>query len=119
MCAEFINLTNDIHIIITPDYSMGYTQSFTTINNPIMELLSWFFNIILIGFDNIFDFISIFFLLNFWFFSFLIFVQGWELLVNYTSYFNTKNTSCNSTKIVGIISNKLMTNNKNLIKYYV
>lgn len=118
MCAEFITLTNDVHIVTTPDYSNDYIQLSTTIVNPILVLLNWFYTTVLVGIDNIFDFISIFFLLNFWFFSFLIFIQGWELLINYTNYFNNKNINTNTNKLLGVITNKLIINTKNFIKYY-
>jgi hypothetical protein len=49
--------------------------------------------------------------------SFLIFIQGWELLINYTYYFNNK--IVNNNKGVHIINTKLNNNIKIFIQYYL
>lgn len=126
--TEYVEFT-DKTIILTPDvYNITITSSInnilnswdklsTVISNPIINLFTEFFNVIITWYNNIFDFISIFFLLNFWMISFLIFIQGWELLINYTYYFNNK--IVNNNKSVHIINTKLNNNIKILIQYYL
>lgn len=126
--TEYVEFT-DKTIILAPDvYNITITSSInnilnswdklsTIISNPIINLFTEFFNVIITWYNNIFDFISIFFLLNFWMISFLIFIQGWELLINYTYYFNNK--IVNNNKGVHIINTKLNNNIKIFIQYYL
>lgn len=125
--VQYVDITTSTSITFTPDnftiaanpnYILGEWDKLSSfIGNPFVNLLTEIFDLIISWYNNIFDFISIFFLLNFWLISFLIFIQGWELLINHTSYFNNK--VINNGKSINIISTKLNNSFKGFIQYYV
>lgn len=83
---------NNVQYIEISD-SATVTIESLQIQNPIMELVTSIFDLIINLNLNIFDLINILSFLSFWTITLIIFTQSWEILVQYTSVFNIKHNT--------------------------
>lgn len=84
-----------------------------------MDIVIDVYNIIVDGYFFSVDVITLLSFVNFWSITLIIFLQSWEILINYTNTFNNKQTII-QTKTTLINYSKLTLNSsKNLTKYYL
>lgn len=84
------------------------------------DFATYMYDSVIYFFDHIYEVIVLASIINFWGILLIIFLQNWELLVSYTTTFNTKYNLTTFTKNILVIVSKLHTSNTDLFtKYYL
>lgn len=84
-----------------------------------MDIVIDVYNIIVDGYFFSVDVITLLSFVNFWSITLIIFLQSWEILINYTNTFNNKQTIIQAKTALINYSKLTLNSSKNLTKYYL
>ncbi len=87
--------------------------------NFVMDIVIDVYNIIVDGYFFSVDVITLLSFVNFWSITLIIFLQSWEILINYTNTFNNKQTIIQAKTALINYSKLTLNSSKNLTKYYL
>lgn len=109
---------DQIKYIDLTDCTISIDSKNFQIQNPIFEIMTNVYDLIINTHMSIFDIITLVSFISFWCISLLLFLQGLEILINYTNFFNNKNSvNINNKNFINITS-KLLTHTSNKFTHY-
>lgn len=111
---------NNIPYIDISDCTVSIDSKNFEIQNTIFEIITTIYNLIINLHINIFDIITLISFISFWAISLILFTQSWEILINYSNFFNNKNNFSYNNKNFLNITTKLFFNfSNNFTQYYL